>query len=69
MIDCIVAQLDSNNVIWNVLDAVSDRDFDSSSSLTEGLWGIFKIKISNLFAHLLLVSDVWRVSNETAMSL
>jgi len=64
-----LAQLDSNNILWNIVDAVSDPNFDSSSSLTEGLWGIFKSKVSNSLAHLLLVSDVWRVSNETTMSL
>ena len=62
-LECLLAQLDQNGITWNVIDAVSDTNFDSSSSLTEGLWGVFKYKLSNTLAHLLLVSDVWRVGN------
>lgn len=64
-----LAQLNESRITWNVVDAVSDVHFDSSSSLTEGLWGVFKHKISNPFAHLLLVSDVWRVCDESTMKL
>ena len=64
-----LAQLVKNQVTWNVVDAVSDASFDSSSSLTEGLWGVFKHKISNPIAHLLLVSDVWRISDEPSINL
>lgn len=56
-------------MMWNVLDAANDANFDSSSSLTEGLWGVFKHKISNQLAHLLIVSDVWRVSDESLSKL
>ena len=58
-----------NEITWNVADAVSDVNFDSSSSLTEGLWGVFKHKISNPLAHLLLVSDVWRISDHPSIKL
>ncbi len=64
-----LAQLNQSQITWNVVDAVSDASFDSSSSLTEGLWGVFKHKISNPLAHLLLVSDVWRVSDESSSKL
>jgi hypothetical protein len=37
--------------------------------LTESLWGVFKNKISNSLANLLLVSDVWRVSDISSMDL
>jgi hypothetical protein len=53
-----------NQITWNLVDPVSDASFDSSSSLTEDLWGVFKKKISNPLAHLLLFSDVWRISNQ-----
>jgi hypothetical protein len=58
-----------NQITWNVVDAVNDASFDSSSSLTEGLWGVFKHKISNPLAHLLLVSDVWRISDQPSTKL
>ncbi len=61
-----LAQLNDGRVTWNVVDAVNDSNFDSSSSLTEGLWGVFKHKISNPLAHLLVVSDVWRVSDQSS---
>ena len=64
-----MAQLNENQLTWNVVDASSDANFDSSSSLTEGLWGVFKHKISNTLAHLLIVSDVWRVSDESSAKL
>lgn len=67
--ECLLAQLDENPVTWNIVDAVSDANFDSSSSLTESLWGVFKYKISNPLAHLLLVSDVWRVCDESSVKL
>ena len=64
-----MAQLNENQLTWNVVDASSDANFDSSSSLTEGLWGVFKHKISNTLAHLLIFSDVWRVSDESSAKL
>lgn len=64
-----MAQLDHSRIVWNVVDAVNDPNFDSSSSLTEGLWGVFKNKLSNPLAHLLLVSDVWRVCDESSAKL
>lgn len=68
-LDCLVAQLKEGGVGWNVVDAIYDCDFDSTSSLTEGLWNVFQRKISNPLAHLLLVSDVWHVSDETSVQL
>ena len=47
---------------------MSDPHFDSSSSLSDGLWGTFKDKISSALAHLLVISDVWRVSNAQSIS-
>lgn len=67
--ECLSAQLDDSSVTWDAVEAVRDADFDSSSSLTEGLWGTYKHKISIHLAHLLLTSDVWRVSNTTTMQL
>ena len=64
-----LAQLKESRITWNVVDGVSDVNFDSSSSLTEGLWGVFKHKISNPVAHLLLISDVWRVSDKSSKKL
>lgn len=52
--------------MWNVVDAVGDGNFDSTSSLTEALFGVIKHKIGNQLAHLLLVSDVWRVNDESS---
>ncbi|KAI9554203.1 hypothetical protein GHT06_019475 [Daphnia sinensis] len=63
MKECLLAQLNDSGITWNVVDAVSDPSFDSSSSLTEGLWGVFKHKISNPLAHFLLVSDIWRITD------
>lgn len=64
-----MAQLDRSQMIWNVVDLYGDENFDSSTSLTESLWGVLKHQISNLLAHLLLVSDVWRVSDEPSAKL
>jgi hypothetical protein len=36
-----------NLITWKVVDEVSDASYDSSSSLTEGAWGVFKHKSSN----------------------
>ena len=58
-----MAQLNESQIIWGAIDAVNDANFDSTSSLTECLWGVFKHKISNPLAHLLVISDVWRVSD------
>uniref|UniRef100_A0A0P4YE06 AAA+ ATPase domain-containing protein n=2 Tax=Daphnia magna TaxID=35525 RepID=A0A0P4YE06_9CRUS len=63
MKECLLAQLNDSGITWNVVDAVSDPSFDSSSSLTEGLWGVFKHKISNPLAHFLLISDIWRITD------
>ncbi len=68
-IDCLLSQLKECAIFWNVVNAVGDASFDSSSSLTKGLWGVFKQKISNPLAHLLLVSDVWRISDRFSMNL
>jgi hypothetical protein len=57
-----------NLITWNVVDAVSDASFDSSS-LIEGLWGVFKHKISNPLVHLLLVSDFWCISDQPSTKL
>ena len=67
--ECLLAQLDANRVCWNVVDAVDDVHFDSSSSLTEALWGVLKHRLANPLSHLLLVSDVWRVADATAVKL
>lgn len=56
-----MAQLEDCKVHWNVLDAVRDQHFDSSTSLSEGLWEVFKQKMIRPLAHLLLITDVWRV--------
>ncbi len=64
-----LAQLDDVRIFWNVVDVVSEPNFDSSSSLTEGLWGSLKQKISIPLAHLLITSDVWRVTDSATMSL
>ena len=64
-----MAQLNESELTWNVVDAVNDSNFDSSSSLTEGLWGVFKQKLSNPLAHLLIVSDVWRVYDDSSAKL
>lgn len=58
-----------NSFTWNVVEVVSGSDFDSSSSLTEGLWGAYKKKVSIPVAHLLLTSDVWKVSDSATLSL
>lgn len=63
LLECLLAQLNDSGITWNVVDAVSDPSFDSSSSLTEGLWGVFKHKISNPLAHFLLISDIWRITD------
>lgn len=68
-IECLLAQLNVAGITWNVVDAVNDLNFDSSSSLTEGLWSVFKHKLSNPLAHLLLVSDVWRVYDKSSAQL
>lgn len=52
-----------------MLNAVTDAHFDSSSSLTEGLWEVFKQKISKPLAHLLLMGDVWRLNNPDDISM
>ncbi len=67
--ECLVAQLKDSSIIWNIVDAVSDADFDSSSSLSNALWGVFKQKISKSLAHVLLVSDVWHVSDQWSIEL
>ncbi len=69
LLECLLGQLEDVRVSWNVVDVVSDPQFDASSSLTEGLWGFLKHKISIPLAHLLLTSDVWRVFDSTTMSL
>ncbi len=69
LLECLVAQLKYNRITWNVVNVVTDPNFDSSSSLTEGLWGAYKTKISVPLAHLLLTSDVSKVSNLGTMSL
>ena len=61
--------MEEGGIKWNVVDAVSDANFDSSSSLSEGLWGSFKQKISSALAQLLVISDVWRVSDEQTLLL
>lgn len=68
--ECLSAQLDASHVTWDVVEAVKDANFDSTTSLTEGLWGAYKNKVSIHLAHLLLTSDVWRVSDDaTTLSL
>ncbi|XP_057375006.1 uncharacterized protein LOC130695963 [Daphnia carinata] len=69
MKECLLAQLNDSGITWNVVDAVNDPSFDSSSSLTEGLWGVFKHKICNPLAHFLLVSDIWRISDRPSVTL
>ena len=67
--ECLVAQLESSNMRWNVVEAVNDSDFDSSSSLTEALWGVFKHKLSYPLSHLLLVSDICKISTSSSINL
>ena len=67
--ECLTAQLADNGMEWDVVEAVGDANFDSSSSLTESLWGVFKHKISSPLSHLLLVSDVYKVSDAASMAL
>jgi hypothetical protein len=67
--ECLIAQVKESRITWNVVEAFIDSNFDSSSSLTQSLWGVFKHKISNPLANLLLVSDVWRVSDKSTMNL
>ena len=62
-LECLVTQLKESRVVWNVVDAVSDAHFDSSSSLSEGLWNALKYTISNSVAQLLIISDVGLVSD------
>ncbi len=68
-LECLVAQMVYNSFTWNVVEVVSGPDFDSSSSLTDGLWGAYKKKVSIPVAHLLLTSDVWKVSDSATLSL
>ena len=67
--ECLVAQLESSNMRWNVVEAVNDSDFDSSSSLTEALWGVFNHKLSYPLSHLLLVSDICKISTSSSINL
>lgn len=67
--ECLVAQLKVSSIIWNIVAAVSDASFDSSSSLSNALWGVLKQKISKSLAHVLLVSDVWHVSDKWSIEL
>ena len=67
--ECLVAQLESSNMRWNVVEAVSDGDFDSSSSLTEALWGVFKHKLSYPLSHLLLISDICKISTSSSIDM
>ena len=67
--ECLLAQLKESRIAWNAVVGISDASFDSSSSLTDGLWSVFKQKISNPLAHLLLISDVWRVSDQSSIKL
>lgn len=61
--------MNESRITWNAVGAVSDANFDASSSLTEGLWSVFKHKISNPLAQLLLISDVWRVTDDARAAL
>ena len=51
------------------MKAVGDEQFDASSSLREALWGVLKEKISGPLSHILVISDVWRVSDAAQAAL
>ncbi|KAI9554792.1 hypothetical protein GHT06_020069 [Daphnia sinensis] len=69
MKECLIAQLDESRTSWHVVDVVSDASFDSSSALTKALWNVFKHKISSPLAHLLVVSEVWRVTDDSSVKM
>ena len=58
-----------SDATWSAVRAVGDENFDCTSSLTEALWGVFKFQLSRPLSNLLLVSDVWRVSDTAKMEL